>query len=125
MKTNNQTPEFKIIQLEDSREANFLVPEIFENQSLSVVSTDVLEKLLRLLPNTAFDEIKSRLIGKIGSSNDLGDLCKVLQNELNFHKSVNLIESFFLLKNDIDKHVQQNPRLYRPGNTPEIKDIAQ
>ncbi len=86
---------YKKIELPGRGYASFLVPELNENEELSVVSTEVLKKIISFLPREHFLETKNDLIHFIRSCNNMEEYCKLLQDELSFHSSINLIESFF------------------------------
>lgn len=60
---------------------------------LVVVHEDVLKRLVRYLPKSNLTNIKDDLITDIRRSSNLPELVDVLEKEMKFHRSVNLITS--------------------------------
>jgi hypothetical protein len=85
-----------VISLPDGRQAALLVPDLNEGQSLSVVSTDVLEKLIKLLGRSKFEDQKFLFCENLSRAKNINEYTVLLTEELNFHRSVNIIESFLL-----------------------------
>lgn len=93
------TNEVEILNLPNGKTATLLVPEANQDQELSVVDTEVLRYLISNLPKSPksqVDQIKKHIIIGVQESKNLYELCDLLQKEVNFYKSVNMIESFFL-----------------------------
>ncbi len=87
---------YKKIELPGRGYASFLVPELSENQELSVVGTDVLKKILQYLPKDTLSKVKRDFVCAVEGTLNIEDYLLIIKNELSFHSSVNMIESFFL-----------------------------
>ena len=94
-------PKFQQIKVAEGKTATLLVADLQNGQKLSIISDSLLKRLVNLLPNTDFDNIKNSLITTISNTGDVEHLCEVLTKELDFHKSVNLINTFFIDQNTV------------------------
>ncbi len=93
--------QFKTVEV-NNKQIPVLVGDLNENIKLVVITDNVLKKLVQLLPSVSPNQIIENLISNLGDIVRL-DLPKditfktyieTLQNELEFHKSVNLINSY-------------------------------
>lgn len=95
----------------NGQQAILLVADLNEGQQLSVITTSLLERLVKLLPKAGVKSIVTEFADKLfnyaGSAGVKGKDLKIeefvvmLQEELDFHKSVNMINGFFMM--DLDK----------------------
>lgn len=67
-----------------------LTPE--ETRPLAVVDLEVLKRLAMLLPGADFDTIKQETMDKLFATKGLEEMVEVMENEVAFHNSVNLIQ---------------------------------
>lgn len=93
MTNENKQPE--IIRLSNGLEAQLLVPNLQEGDSLSVVNTEVLKRIVSHLPKVSINEIKYEMKENIDSCLDIHEYLNALKEELSFHSSVNVIANFF------------------------------
>ena len=82
----------KTVTIGQDKQAVLLVPEI-EGQ-LAIVHLATIQRLARLLPSMPFSDIRESMIHTIANTVTLEDFCEVLQSELAFHKSINLITEY-------------------------------
>jgi len=82
----------EIVKLGDGQEAVVLVPKI--EGELAIVHLPTLKRLASLLPNVDFRTIKANIIADLEGAHNLEEVISILENEISFHKSVNLIQSY-------------------------------
>ncbi len=82
-----------IILLQDGREVVNLCPE--SNRKLAVVDMKVLERLIEFLPSVYLYTIKGNLCSKINSQKSLEGIVEVMEDEIAFRKSVNIMKEVF------------------------------
>ena len=75
-----------------NRDAVVLVPE--NSGPLAVVDLGVLKRLTSLLPSVSFAKILQDLHDAIETKSNVKDLVELLEAEVAFHKSVNLIAEY-------------------------------
>lgn len=62
----------------------------------ALVDFDVVKRLAALLPTSSFDEIKNMVISNIRITNDLPEMINVMQGEIAFQQTVNLLNEYQL-----------------------------
>lgn len=91
--------EIKTIDI-DGVEASVLVADLNEGQKLSVITNSLLQRLTKLLPKAKTREVISEFVDKLRDYNNsepkIEGFVQMLQEELDFHKSVNMINEFFV-----------------------------
>jgi hypothetical protein len=97
--TQSNTPT--TITLEDGRNANVFVADLNEGQELAIVTLPLLQRLAALLPKSSVPNLVRNFADNLREYSrydncNLKDYVDMLQNELDFHKSVNMIKSFVL-----------------------------
>jgi hypothetical protein len=60
---------------------------------LAIVFLDTLKRLTKNLSTTNFMAIRNAMLDMIRECNTLEEMCAVMENELKFHKTVNLINT--------------------------------
>ena len=75
-----------------------LAPEL--EGELAIVYLETLQRLTKNLSTTNFRAVKSAMLDMIRECNTLEQMCAVMENELKFHKTVNLINT--ITKEDVD-----------------------
>lgn len=85
----------------NGQSANLFVADLNEGQILSVVSTSLLQRLTNLLPLTDVATIIHEFCEKLmeletSNTRSVEAFVIMLQEELDFHKSINLINKFFI-----------------------------
>jgi len=73
------------------QEVTNLVPNI--EGELAIVSLPVLKRLAALLPEANFHDIKAKVMNSVSNTENMPDMTAVLEDELTFHKTVNLIRT--------------------------------
>jgi hypothetical protein len=66
------------------------------DRPLALVDFAIVKKLSHFLPQADFQDIKRDTIFMIEHSETLEDYIKVLEEEVAFHKTVNLLQTFYL-----------------------------
>lgn len=84
------------IHMNDGRQAYNFVPDLNDGQELAVVTKDVLEYLVRLLPRVNIGEIIHTFSEKAGDVKTIEQWCNLLKSELGFHSSVNMLQQHLL-----------------------------
>lgn len=84
------------LHLNDGRQAFNFVPELNADQQLAVVDVDVLKYLVELLPKADIAKIMQAFHEKTEKVETIEQWCALLQNELNFHASVNMLQQHLL-----------------------------
>lgn len=74
------------------QEVPVLAPEF--NINLALVDINVIKRLAEQLPDVPLAKIKDHLMVKIEAANNLQRMLTVIEEELAFHKSVNLITTY-------------------------------
>ena len=82
----------KLVTIGENKTAVLLVPEI-EGQ-LAIVHLSTIQRLAAMLPKVKFADIQENMIHTLASTNTLEEYVVVLENELAFHKSINLITEY-------------------------------
>jgi hypothetical protein len=82
----------KFVTIGENKEAVLLVPEI-EGQ-LAIVHLATIKRLATYLPQVHISEIKDEMREHISHCRNLEEYVQLLENELAFHKSINLITSY-------------------------------
>lgn len=67
---------------------------------LAIVYLETLQRLTKNLSTTNFRAVKSAMLDMIRECDTLEQMCAVMENELKFHKTVNLINT--ITKEDVD-----------------------
>lgn len=75
-----------------------LAPEL--EGELAIVYLETLQRLTKNLSTTNFRAVKSAMLDMIRECDTLEQMCAVMENELKFHKTVNLINT--ITKEDVD-----------------------
>jgi len=75
-----------------------LAPEL--EGELAIVYLETLQRLAKNLSTTNFRAVKSAMLDMIRECDTLEQMCAVMENELKFHKTVNLINT--ITKEDVD-----------------------
>ena len=65
----------------------------FEGQ-LAIVHLDVIKRLASMLPSVSFHDIRASILRRIERTPNLEDLIDLMESEMAFHTSVNLINTF-------------------------------
>lgn len=91
---------FKTVDV-NGQQANLLVADLNDGQKLSVITNSLLQRLVKLLPKASPRSIIQDFAEELMKYADDGEcdiegFVSALQNELDFHKSVNLINEFFI-----------------------------
>jgi hypothetical protein len=73
----------------NGQEAALLVPEI--KGQLAVVHLPTIKRLASLLPKASLTTIVEEMQVKIANASSLADYAQILEEELAFHQSINLI----------------------------------
>jgi hypothetical protein len=60
-----------------------------------IISESVLDFLIGLLPSARLHDIKEKFIEEVRSTSDIIEFTGVLQTELEFHQSVNMIRKYY------------------------------
>lgn len=84
------------VQLNNGKEAFNFVPELNTDQQLAVVDVDVLKYLVAFLPKADIAQIMQVFHEKTEDVKDVKQWCALLQSELNFHASVNMLQQHLL-----------------------------
>ncbi len=87
------------VHLNDDRQAVNFVPDLNDQQQLAVVDMDVLKYLVGLLPQADISKIMHTFFEKSQGKPEIRTIeqwCELLQSELNFHRSVNLLQQHLL-----------------------------
>lgn len=97
---------FKTVDV-NGQQANLLVADLNDGQKLSVITNSLLERLVKLLPKADIHEIIGEFTKKLDDRNTaeypkvtIEEFTEMLTEELDFHKSVNLINEFFIKENE-------------------------
>lgn len=86
----------------NGKKAQVLVADLNGDQKLAVVDQSVLQRLVDMLPRTNLTHLKEELCSDIMGAKDIKEICDIMVEELQFHKSVNLIETFFLPRDHVN-----------------------
>lgn len=86
------------IALVDGRGALNFAPNLNEGQELAVVDVEVLKYLVGLLPQAKISVIINEFSIKAGEVKNVQGWCELLQSELSFHMSVNMLQQHLLTK---------------------------
>lgn len=73
-------------------EAVILVPKL--EGKLAIVDLETIKRLASNLPKVPFETLKQEIIEKLIGSENLEDVVFHMENELKFHKSINMIQNF-------------------------------
>ena len=84
--------EVKTLQINDETEAVILVPEL--SGELAIVYLETLQRITRRLNSVPFGTLKQDLINSISPCSNLEELVDVMEDEIKFHKSVNMINEY-------------------------------
>lgn len=76
----------------NGKRAIVLVPELVEH--LAIVDLNVIKRLAALLPQASLSSIKEEMKMRITAARTMEDYVAVLQDELSFHQSVNMIREY-------------------------------
>jgi hypothetical protein len=87
---NNSNPQF--VKLSTGEEAVVLTPA-FEGPK-AIVDLNTIQRLARLLPEAHFRTIRRDLVSRLEGSDNLTDMLYIMEEELAFHKSVNIITTY-------------------------------
>lgn len=101
-----------------------LLPTI-NSQEIAVVDYGVLLRLASYLPKASIWDIKRELESKISDVTDIENYVAVLEEELAFHKTVNVIntvgkEDVHMLEGKIDLGSQSRPVVQTPSDEAEM-----
>jgi len=88
MRTQDQTTTVTV----NGKEVINFVPD--NNTQAAIVSLNVIRRLASLLPSGAFREIKQRMMADIDDSDSIADYVKLLEDEVDFHRTVNLLTAY-------------------------------
>lgn len=96
-KTNSKSPmTVQTVHLEDEVSASFLVPKyVLDGRPLAIVDESVLERLKNLLRISDVGNIIKNFTAKAEGIYNLKDWVKLLSEELAFHKTVNMLDTYF------------------------------
>ena len=83
---------YDTIVLQDGREVIDLTPSLEGN--LAIVHLSVIKRLARVLPQANLQDLKARTYDLIETSQSIEAFFAVLEDEVAFHHTVNLIERF-------------------------------
>lgn len=79
------------------------------SRKLALIDLDTLKRLTNHLPSVGFNTIKQVLVEKILEKETLPELVEEIRKEYNFHKTVNLIDSY-THKETRSQHESHNSR---------------
>lgn len=79
----------------NGQEVPVLTADLNSNQKLAIVSQNVLKALTKLLPKARFPEIKASFIEEVEKTAFMEEYVEVLQAELEFQMSVNILKEYF------------------------------
>lgn len=97
---NNTEKVTNILTQEVMDNVVMLVPDLNADRKVAVVSLDVLEYLTGLLPKAPFYKILNTFINKVKTTETMEDFVLCLQKEVDFQTSVNMINEYFLPKEE-------------------------
>lgn len=80
------------IQLPNGRTAINFVPE--DSKELCIVPLSMIKRLTENLKNLSFEEIKRHTISKMIETKSLKPMVEYMEDEITFHRTVNLIEKY-------------------------------
>ena len=89
---NNKRVTAEVVVNGKSRIATSFVAE--SNRQLAIVDLAVLQRISSYLPSVSLDEIKQGIMERIEVSGKLEDVVSVMKEEIAFHETVNLINTF-------------------------------
>ena len=75
-----------------AQEVPMLVPNF--NTVLALVDLGVIQRLAALLPKANFATIRQELAEGVANAKDLDHMLQIIEEELAFHKSVNIITTY-------------------------------
>jgi hypothetical protein len=87
----------KALEATDGNNVISSVPD--KSRAIALVDLNVLRKLVSYLPTVPLDSIKAALKAEIDNQQDLERLTSLLEEEIAFHKSVNLIQEYSIPRN--------------------------
>ena len=90
MNTNN--PTIPTVNINGQEVPNFA--DVQSTTELAIVSLNVINKLAALLPQASLGTIKRELREQLDGISTMEQYINVLQNEIDFHRTVNLIQSY-------------------------------
>lgn len=82
----------KTITLPSGEIAVVLTPEF--KGAKAIVDLDVIKRLAKMLPLEHFGNVRRDLVTQIEGSNNLPEMLDIIESELAFHKSVNMITEY-------------------------------
>lgn len=80
------------VALPDGKVATSFVPEL--TGELAIVHLSVLQRITARLNKAAFVSIRAQFMEDIEKSNDLKEMVEIAEEEVAFHRSVNLIQQY-------------------------------
>lgn len=95
-KTEKSPMTVQTVHLEAEVNASFLVPKyVLNGRPLAIVDESVLERLKRLLKSADISDIVAVFQSKIPYVFSMEQWVKLLSEELAFHKTVNMLDTYF------------------------------
>lgn len=96
MKKQTINPEgVSTVALENLGEVSILVADLNAGKKHVIISEDVLDYLIDLLPKAHFRDIKDVFVDKVNQTQTMVEFTTILHEELNFHQSVNMIRKYY------------------------------
>lgn len=84
-----------IVMLDNGQKAELFIPDFRSNQELSIVPKRVMAHLVARLPKADMTTIIENFSVKAGDCSSLQDWLELLEEELEFHSSVNMLHKHF------------------------------
>lgn len=80
----------KVIKVQDIGNVELIAPQSTYEQPV-IVEKSVVSRLVQLLQNASFHQIKADFTDELMEANNIEQYVQMLQDELNFHRTVNCI----------------------------------
>jgi uncharacterized protein (DUF1015 family) len=101
MKNSQQyNPAVEIIKLANGQDAVNLMQ--VNDRVAAIVDYQTLQRLTELLQRVDLSEVKEGLIHRVRHATNLPDLLKMLEDEVAFHKTVNIIHTTDIYNKDVE-----------------------
>lgn len=96
------TPEF--VNLPSGKRAQMLVASTTNKQPLCIIPTPILEWLIQWAPKALMSDILESFSEKAVMVKDVKEWVELLQEELDFHASINMLTEYFATEAREEKH---------------------
>lgn len=91
---NNEVNLYAKITIRDNTFDGINFTRPLNTELMGVIPMSVIKQLMKGLSNVPFGSIKETLADKVRSSNNMNDLMYLLEEEINFHTTIQEIENY-------------------------------